>query len=137
MSNDMQIPELDARGLRSFALTTAFMFVLIFGLCLPWLFGFDFPAWPWVLAGTLVFFGLLSPAKLGLVYRAWMQLAILLNRIVSPIAMSILFCILIVPPALFMRVIGRDTMLRKFDKQSTSYRIASEPTPAKKMERPF
>ena len=55
-------------------------------------------------AGLLAAVSLAAPALLAPVNRAWMGLARLLNRIVSPIVMLVLFCITIVPFGLLMQM---------------------------------
>ena len=53
------------------------------------------------LLGTL---SLAAPTVLAPLNRAWMGLAVLLNRIVSPIVMLILFCLTIIPFGLLMQM---------------------------------
>ena len=53
MATQKDIPELDAAGLRRFALVTGAILAVLFGVLLPWLFGFGFPLWPWIVAGVL------------------------------------------------------------------------------------
>ncbi len=131
------IPQLDTAGLRRFGITTGALFVTIFGLFFPWLFGFSYPLWPWVIAAVLAIWALLAPDSMRAFYTLWMKFALLLNRVVSPVVMSIVFFVLFVPAAMIMRVIGRDTMLRKLDANSSTYRIESKASPAEKMNRPF
>lgn len=49
--------------------------------------------------------GLLLPLN-----RGWMALARLLNKVVSPIAMGVIFFLLITPIATVMRIFGRDEL---------------------------
>ena len=65
-----QIPDLDKKGLREFALVTSGVIVGLFGLLLPWLFKLGWPTWPWVLAAILVTLGFVAPMVLRPVYRA-------------------------------------------------------------------
>ena len=44
------IPELDQKGLRNFALVTGGVIVGLFGLVLPWVFDLEWPRWPWILS---------------------------------------------------------------------------------------
>lgn len=131
------IPELDAAGLRRFSFTVGAALVVVFGLLAPWLFGFGWPVWPWLVAGVLVAWGLVAPASLGPVYRGWMRFGLLLNRIVSPLVLGIMFFLVIAPVALVMRLAGRDPLARKLDRNATSYRVPSEAPPKEQMERPF
>ena len=137
MINNHDIPELDAKGLRQFALVTAGLFAVIFGLFFPWLLELDLPKWPFIIAGVLVVWGLAAPASLRPVYHGWMRFALLLNWIVTPIVMSLIFFVLFVPTAMYMRIIGRDTMMRKIDPSIETYRKPSKESSPTKMERPF
>jgi len=60
----------------------------------------------------LVLAGLLIPARLGPVYRAWMGLALLLSRVTTPIFMGITFFLVITPIALIIRGTGRNPVVR-------------------------
>lgn len=55
------------------------------------------------ISGTFAGLALLAPGLLGPLNIAWFQLALLLNRIVSPVVMGILFFSLIVPAGLIMQ----------------------------------
>jgi hypothetical protein len=74
------------------------------------------------LAAALVFPHVLRPLN-----RAWMGLALILNKIVSPVVLGVLFFILFTPVALFMRLRKRDVMARRFDPASPSYWIGRSP----------
>jgi len=132
-----EIPELDRRGLRQFALSTGAIVAVLFGLFFPWLLDGRFPVWPWIVAGALAGWGLAAPASLGPVYRAWMRFGLLLNRIVTPVILGVLFFTIITPISLLMRLIRRDAMTRSFDKDTDSYRVPSAKRPKIHMERPF
>lgn len=74
------------------------------------------------LAVTMVRPNLLRPFN-----RWWMQLAVLLNRVVSPVVLGLIFFGMFTPIALAMRMAGRDTMRRKFDAAMTTYWIDRQP----------
>lgn len=86
-------------------------------------------AFPWLLgaAGLMATLTLFLPDLLAPFNRAWMKFAEILNRIVSPLVMGVIFFGLFTPTALFMRLIGRDTMNRKFDPQVNSYWTPRDP----------
>ena len=56
---------------------------------------------------------ILSPSLLLPFNRAWMNLGILLGKIVSPVIMAIIFFILITPIAMITKVFGRDELNMK------------------------
>jgi hypothetical protein len=74
------------------------------------------------LLAALAFPGILHPLNV-----AWMWLGHLLNRVVSPIVMGILFFGLLTPLAVLMRLRGRDVLQRRFDAARESYWIKRIP----------
>ena len=65
------------------------------------------------LAVALLVAGVLIPAQLGPVYRAWMGFAHLLSRITTPIFMGVVYYLVITPIGLLMRLVGRQPMVHK------------------------
>lgn len=64
-----------------------------------------------------VFFSkVLSPLN-----RGWMTLALILNRIMSPIFLFLVFYLIVTPMALVMRVFRPDSLRIIFDQKMTSY----------------
>ncbi len=131
------IPRLDRAGLRRFGLTTGALFAAIFGLALPWLFDFAYPTWPWVVLAVLGGLALVAPGVLGPVYQAWMRLALLLNRVTTPLVLGVIFFAVFTPVALVMKAIGRDEMRRRFDEAADSYREPSEAPGEDDLDNPY
>jgi O-antigen/teichoic acid export membrane protein len=132
-----EIPELDAKGLRHFALTTAAVFLGLFGLLLPWLGDLPWPLWPWMLAAVLALWGLIKPASLRPVYRGWMRFGQLANRITSPLILGLVFLLAILPIGVVMRLTGHDPMRRRMDPDAASYRVPSRAIPRDSVEKPY
>ena len=110
---------------RSFGIVFAVLFLLV-GLW-PFLFG-GMVRW-WSLAVAIVF-GVLAATRPGLLApfnRLWLRFGLLLNRIVSPLVMGLLFYLIITPFALFMRLTGKDLLHLKHDPKAQSYWILREP----------
>jgi len=136
--HDKDIPELDAKGLRKFGLTTGAIVAVLFGALIPWAFGLHYPKWPWVLAGVLGLWALAAPATLNPVYRGWMRFGLLINAVMSRVVLGILFYLVILPTALLMRLAGKDPMRRRFEPDAPSYRQPPSRTlQSKHMENPF
>lgn len=57
---------------------------------------------------------ILKPVLLTPFNYSWMQLALFLNRIVSPLVLGLMYVAVIVPVGMIMWLIGRDTMQRHF-----------------------
>lgn len=87
-------------------------------------------AWVWMpaLAVACLFAGLamLSPASLKTVTRLWFQFALLLNRVVSPLVMFVLFAVLIVPFGLGMQCV-RDPLRKRRPDDVDSLWIKRDP----------
>ena len=88
------------------------------GAVYPWAFGLS----ALTLAVTLAKPDWLAPAN-----RAWMKLAELLNRVVSPIVLGVIFFGIFTPTAWVMRLAGRDAMKRRFDPATRTYWIERAP----------
>jgi len=132
-----EIQELDRKGLRDFALVTGGIFAALFGIVFPWLFSAAFPIWPWILAAVLGVWGLTAPMSLRPLYRLWMKLGLLLNRITTPLVLGIVFYLVVFPVGFVMRLSGWDAMSRKFDDAAESYRVPSTKPRKENVERPF
>jgi hypothetical protein len=74
------------------------------------------------LAAALLFPGILHPLNV-----AWMRLGLLLNRVVSPIVLGIMFFGILTPVAMVMRIRGRDALQRRADPARPSYWIVRNP----------
>jgi hypothetical protein len=139
MAGDIKsIPTLDKKGFREFGLVTGAILVGLFGLAIPLLFDFGIPLWPYILGGILAVMALLVPMWLAPVYKYWMMFGLLMGTyIMTPLIMFIVFYGLFMPFGLVMRLFGKDGMARKLDAAVDTYRVPSEQTPAKRLEKPF
>jgi hypothetical protein len=131
------IPELDARGLRQFALSTGGIVAVLFGLILPWLFDAGLPSWPWVLAAILAAWGIAAPKSLGPVYRGWMRFGLAISRVTTPLILTLVFFLVFTPAGLIMRLTGHDPMQRRLSPDAASYREPSQAAAPESIERPY
>ena len=83
----------------------------------------------WSLAIAFAFAGVafVRPSLLAPLNRLWLKFGLLLNRIVSPLVMGLLFFVVITPIGLIMRAAGKDLLNLKFDPKANSYWIEREP----------
>lgn len=71
------------------------------------------------LSVLLIFITWISPDALLPFNKMWMQLGIILGRVVSPIVLGILFFLLITPVGILARLVGRDELkIRQTPKDS-------------------
>jgi len=110
---------------RSFGFTFAAVFALLGGWTL-WRSSAHF-AVPFVLAAVFLVLALAIPGVLHPLNVAWMRLAHLLNKFVSPIVMGAMYFGVITPVAVAMRLRGRDALHRKLQPALASYWIKRDP----------
>ncbi len=91
----------------------------------------------WSLGGALVLGGLLVPAHLGGVYRAWMGLARVLSKVTTPIVMGVLYFILLTPMGLIRRAAGKNALVRRSKNGSFWVPREAGGRPPDHMERQF
>ena len=132
----LNIPELDVRGLRQFGLTTGAIVATLFGIVLPYVFDRPWPIWPWIVFAILAAWGAIAPSSLRPVYRGWMRIGILIGKVTTPIILTLVFVVAIIPTSLVLRILGKDMMHRKFN-ESLSYRVASKKPSVENMEKPY
>jgi len=109
---------------RSFGLVFFFVFLII---------GF----WPllnedsprlWSLIISLVFLilGLLNSKILSPLNSIWFKFGELLGLVVSPIVMAIIFFLVVTPTGIIMKILGKDLLKIKLNKNIKSYWIEKE-----------
>lgn len=105
------------------------LFTIVFALLAAWAWWRGGTSFIWLAAAAMLFaiVTLVRPDWLAPLNRAWMALAYVLNRIVSPIVLGVLFFLFVTPYGLAMRLAGRDPMRRKFDRAARSYWIDRQP----------
>jgi hypothetical protein len=82
---------------------------------------------------------LLAPKLLAPLNRAWFRFGLLLAKVVNPIVLGVIFFLVISPYALFLRVIGRDSLRLRPTAGATSYWIERDPanSPAGAFDRQY
>lgn len=125
-----------ATELRRFGFILAGMIAGVFGLLLPWLWGFPLPVWPWVVAAMLALPALVAPALLRPVHRAWVALAAVLAWVNTRVLLAVVFYLMIVPVGLAMRLVGHDPLRRKTT-GAASLRVPSAERAPRDMEKPY
>lgn len=131
------IPEIDRKGLREFGLVMGAIVAGLFGLFFPWLLDRGFVLWPWLVAAVFAVWGIIAPASLRPVYDGWMKVGLFLNKIMTPVILSIVFFLVVTPTALIRRLAGRDSIAKEFDDSIHSYRVPTKEPTVKNLEKPF
>ena len=83
---------------------------------------------PWflILGIVLLAFGVVLPRVLKYVYIAWMTLAIALGFLMAHVILTLFFFLIITPLGLVARLVGKDFLNLKLDKQAATYWIRRE-----------
>ena len=66
-----------------------------------------------------------------------MRFGFIMNAIMTPVVLGIVFYTTIVPVGLIFRLRGRDLLHREWDDELVSYRVVSGRSHATHMEKPF
>jgi len=105
------------------------LFVVVFGLFGAYSWWRGGAAYPWAfgLSALTLVVTLAKPDWLTPANRAWMKLAELLNRVVSPVVLGVMFYGLFAPTAWVMRLAGRDAMKRRFEPAARTYWVERDP----------
>lgn len=85
----------------------------------------------WVFVGLAAFFALGAVGASELirpVYLIALVATFPIGLVVGPIIMAVMFFVIFMPVALIFKLIGRDTMARRFDEAAPSYWIERRPT---------
>jgi Saxitoxin biosynthesis operon protein SxtJ len=115
---------------RIFGLVLGGAFVIV-GV-LPILHGNPPGLWAIILGSALL---ILASAVPGVLHRAnvyWSKFGLLLNRIVNPVVMALLFFVVVTPIAFIFRILGNDPLRLKLDPTAATYwidRVPPGPSP--------
>ncbi len=103
-----------------------FIFFLIISIY-PLIYGEDLRLWSFILSIVFLILGLLNSKILTPLNSLWFKFGLLLGKIVSPIIMLIIFFFVVTPIGLFMRLIGKDLLRLRFNKNKSYWIEKSEP----------
>lgn len=110
---------------RSFGLVFAAAF-LVFA-CWPLVHKDPVRWWSLAVSGVFGAVAWLSPGWLSGLNRLWIKLGVFLGKVVSPIALGIVFYGVLTPAGMLMRLVGKDPLRLKRDATAQSYWIARDP----------
>jgi len=83
--------------------------------------------WSLIVAGIFLLLALIRPVVLAPANRLWMKFGEMLHRIVSPLALGIVFYFTVMPTGLLLRLFSNDPLRLRFDPTAKSYWIKREP----------
>lgn len=124
---DFETPQLPSNRRFGVLFVAVFALIGLNGIRKHW------PAWAWVsllaasgLVGVVL---VVAPGLLAPFNRAWFVLGQRLGRVVSPIALGVLYFLVLAPVALVTRLAGRDVLRLRPVKADTFWRDRVPPGP--------
>ena len=91
--------------------------------------------WSLIISLFFLILGSINSKILTPLNKIWFKFGILLGRIVSPIIMGVIFFLVVTPIALIMRIIGKDLLNLKFNKDKSYW--TQKTGPKSKMKNQF
>jgi hypothetical protein len=116
-------PQLPTNRSFGWTFTTVFILAGVYGLyrssaVMPWLL---------VAAALMALVTVTRETWLTPLNKAWMRFGALLNSIVSPVVLGLIYFGVFTPVAYVMRLAGRDAMCRAYDPAAKSYWVKRDP----------
>lgn len=93
--------------------------------------------WPYVVGSLFIAPALICPLVLKPVHCIWMKAGHILGFVNTRLIAVIMFVFIFTPVGIFMRIIRRDILLRKPDKEAKSYLSFVKEYDVNHMQRPF
>ena len=118
---------------RSFGIVFFVVFLLI--ALYPLTYGGEIRIWSLIISIIFLTLGLLNSKILAPLNKIWFKFGILLGKIVSPLIMGIIFFLVVTPIGFIMRLLGKDVLNLKYNKNK-SYWIEKS-GPKSKMKNQF
>ena len=118
---------------RSFGIVFFVVFLLI--AFYPLIYNGDIKIWSLILSLIFLILGLVDSKILTPLNKVWYHFGIFLGKIISPFIMGIIFFLVVTPIALLMRLLGKDVLNLKYNKNK-SYWIEKK-GPKSKMKNQF
>lgn len=124
------------KELRKFGITLAIAFAILGGL----LFWRGKPAGPYlfIISGLFLVTGLVNPRLLSPIEWGWMKIAHALGYVMTRLLLTITFYIMITPISIVMKILGKDPLRMRFDREAGSYWISVDPEgPTSRVDKPY
>ena len=110
---------------RSFGIVFFIVFLLI--STYPLLKDENIRLWSLIISIIFLFLGLQNSNLLSPLNKIWFKFGLLLGKIVSPFVMGIIFFLVVTPIGIIMRLLKKDLLNLKFNKNNTYWIKKSDP----------
>tara|TARA_A100000164_G_C21486659_1_gene576005 strand:- start:117 stop:503 length:387 start_codon:yes stop_codon:yes gene_type:complete len=102
---------------RSFGLVFFVVFLIV--TLYPLTNGEEIRIWSLMISIIFLIFGLINSQILTPLNKLWLKFGILLGKIISPLIMGIIFFLVVTPIGLFMRLLGKDLLKLKYNRNKS------------------
>ncbi len=140
MSNEINTAEVTNSDLRKFGFIMGGMFAFIFGLIFPWLgdkTSETWPIWPFIVMAVFWVIAIIAPQILRPVNEIWIKIGNVLGFINTRIILGVMFFLMFFPIGMLLKLFGKDSMNRKLDEKTDTYRKISTVRDKEHLEKPF
>ena len=111
---------------RSFGVVFSIVFLIV--ALYPLTNSEDIRLWAIMVSAVFLLLAFVAPQVLELPNKLWFKFGILLGSIIAPVVMALVYFSTVLPTGLIMRLLGKDILKQKLDKNAKSYWIErSEP----------
>ena len=106
---------------KSFGVVFAIVFLIV--ALYPLINSEDIRIWAVIVSAVFLLLAFVAPQALNLPNRLWFKFGILLGSIIAPIVMALVYILTVLPTGLIMRLLGKDLLKPRLDKNTKSYWI--------------
>ena len=79
--------------------------------------------WSAIISAVFLILGLINSRLLTPLNVLWFKFGMILGAIISPIVMGIVFFLVVTPTGFILRIMGKDLLNKKYDKEKETYWI--------------
>ena len=79
--------------------------------------------WSVIISAVFLILGLINSKLLTPLNVLWFKFGMILGAIISPIVMGIVFFLVVTPTGFILRIMGKDLLNKKYDKEKETYWI--------------
>ena len=102
---------------RSFGIVFFIVFLLI--ALYPLTYSGEIRIWSAIISLVILVLGLLNSKILSPLNKLWFKFGLFLGRIISPVIMGIIFFLVVTPTGYVMRILGKDILNLKYNKNKS------------------
>ena len=126
ISKEIKSLDTSSNEIRKFGLVIAIALGVIGSFVYVKFVNFNVVGWLWGIGLLFLILGFILPSILRPVYRIWMFFAYFIGGVVSRIILTVLFYVVLTPTGLVLRLLGKDILNQKFDKNQKSYWVKKD-----------